>query len=108
MLVNEHTTGTGEIVTAFAAENRLATVVGERTVGRVLQNHLFRVGHGYSVSFPTIDYRTSQGARLEGNGVEPDIEVPFDPEAMRNGVDAQLNAAVSALYSGAVQRAAAG
>ena len=41
ILVNEHTAGSSEMITAFAAENRFGTVVGSRTAGRLLGgNHL--------------------------------------------------------------------
>jgi C-terminal processing protease CtpA/Prc len=55
------------------------------------------VGHGYRLAIPVVEYRTWRETRLEGNGVAPHISVPFDPEALRNGVDEQLNAAVAAL-----------
>jgi C-terminal processing protease CtpA/Prc len=35
MLVNEHTLSAGEMVAAFAEENRLAKIVGMRTGGQV-------------------------------------------------------------------------
>ncbi|MCL5669914.1 MAG: S41 family peptidase, partial [Acidobacteria bacterium] len=49
LLVNEHTASAGEMVVAFAAENKLATIVGSETAGRVLGGTGFKVGHGYLV-----------------------------------------------------------
>jgi len=36
ILVNEHTASAGEMVAAFAEENKLATIVGTKTPGRLL------------------------------------------------------------------------
>ena len=41
ILVNEHTASSSEMITAFAAENRLGTVVGSRTAGRLLGGNSF-------------------------------------------------------------------
>jgi C-terminal processing protease CtpA/Prc len=108
LLVNEHTASSSEMVTAFAAENGLATVVGARTAGRLLGSDSFGVGHGYRLAIPVVEYRTWRETRLEGKGVEPHVPVPFDPDALRNGVDEQLNAAVAALSGKANYRMATG
>jgi C-terminal processing protease CtpA/Prc len=108
ILVNEHTASSSEMVTAFAAENRLAAVVGSRTAGRLLGSDSFGVGYGYRLTIPVVEYRTWRDTRLEGNGVEPHVPAPFDVEAVRRGVDAQLNAAVAALADGATHRTATG
>jgi carboxyl-terminal processing protease len=108
ILVNEHTASSSEMVTAFAAENGLATVVGSRTAGRLLGSDSFRVGYGYRLALPVVEYRTWRDTRLERNGVAPDIEAPFDAEAQRSGVDTQLNAAIVALQAGVAHRMATG
>jgi carboxyl-terminal processing protease len=43
ILVNEHTSSAGEMVAAFAAENRLATIIGAKAPGRLLSGRTFRV-----------------------------------------------------------------
>ncbi len=97
ILVNEHTASSSEMVAAFASEYGLATVVGSRTAGRLLGSESFGLGKGYRLALPIVEYRTWRDTRLEGNGVIPHVEVPFDVEARRDGVDGQLNAAVAAL-----------
>ena len=108
LLVNEHTASSSEMVTAFAAENGLATIVGSRTAGRLLGNDSFSVGYGYRLALPIVDYRTWRETRLEGKGVEPHVSAPFDPEAFRNGEDPQLTAAVAAVSDRVAQRTAIG
>jgi C-terminal processing protease CtpA/Prc len=108
LLVNEHTASSSEMVTAFAAENGLATIVGSRTAGRLLGNDSFSVGYGYRLALPIVDYRTWRETRLEGKGVEPHLSAPFDPKAFRNGEDPQLAAAVAAVADRVAQRTAIG
>lgn len=94
MLVNEHTASAGEMITAFAAENRLATVVGDETAGRLLGGTGFKVGHGYLVILPKAAFYTWQGKCYEGHGVTPNVPVAWLPEAARDGKDNQLEKAI--------------
>jgi len=95
MLVNEHTLSAGEMVAAFAKENRLARIVGTRTGGQVLGGANFAVGHGFVIRFPAAAWYSSSGAVVEGCGVQPDVAVPLSIAALRNGSDNQLEAAVA-------------
>lgn len=52
VLVNEHTSGAGEMVAGFAKENNLAKIVGTRTAGRLLGGEGFKVGGGYITFLP--------------------------------------------------------
>jgi C-terminal processing protease CtpA/Prc len=94
ILVNEHSASAAEMVSAFAQENRLATLVGTRTAGRLVAASAFKVGHGYRVALPVAEYYTWAGARLEGVGVEPDVASPIEPEALTQGADPVLDAAL--------------
>ncbi len=94
LLVNEHSASSCEMVAAFASENKLATIVGTKTPGRLLGAHSFRVGNGYRIALPVVAYYTWNGTFLEGRGVTPDVEEPFSVTAIRNGRDAQLQRAI--------------
>ncbi len=52
VLVNEWTNSAAEMVAAFAAENGLATVVGQKTRGNVLGATNFKVGSDYWLRLP--------------------------------------------------------
>src|SRR5207249_1425563 len=82
ILVNEHTASAGEMVAAFAEENRLATIVGTKTAGRLLSGTTFRAGSGYIVSLPVADYLTWQGRLIEGKGVTPSSPVNLSPKQL--------------------------
>ena len=94
LLVNEHSASASEMVAAFAVENRLARIVGTSTPGRLVGSKAFKVGHGYFLILPVGAYMTWQGKRLEGQGIKPETEVPLSYDAISNGRDNQLEAAV--------------
>ena len=94
LLVNEHTASAGEIVCAFAAENKLAHVVGNQTAGRLLGGKGFRVRNGYLVILPAAAFLTWQGKSFEGAGIKPDVWVDWSPEAFRHGRDNQLEKSI--------------
>jgi carboxyl-terminal processing protease len=94
LLVNQHTTSGSEIVTGFAREHRLATIVGQQTAGRLFGWSTFRLEHGYRVVLPVSNYLTWEGKCFEGEGIRPDVEVSFSPDAAREGRDNQLEQAI--------------
>ena len=97
LLVNEWTNSAAEMVAGFAAENRLATIVGKQTAGNVLGAANFKVGSGYWVRLPIYGWYTSNGNCLEGKGVLPDVLVEVDPCRLNAGVDQQMNKAIEIL-----------
>ena len=94
LLVNEHTASAGEMVSAFAEENNLATIVGTKTPGRLLSGTAYKVGHGYILGLPVAAYLTWQGRMLENNGIVPKFQIELSRDALRDGRDTQLETAV--------------
>src|SRR6202165_3115347 len=94
ILINEWTNSAAEMVANFAAENRLATTVGQKTRGNVLGAMNFKVGGGYWLRLPVFGWFTSKGRSLEGNGVDPDILVEVSPDALAAGKDNQMTSAI--------------
>ena len=82
------------MIAAFAAENKLATIVGTETAGRLIPGSGFNVGDGYMLIMPKAAYITWCGQRYEGRGIKPDVEVGWSPHAFAIGRDNQMEAAV--------------
>jgi carboxyl-terminal processing protease len=80
ILVNQHTVSAGEMVAAFAAENRLATIVGSETAGRLIPGSGTHVGDGYMLIMPRAEYVTWKGSRFEGRGIKPDVKTETGAE----------------------------
>ncbi len=94
MVVNQHSASAAEMVAGFAAENKLATIVGTKTAGRLLSGGSFKVGQGYLLGLPVAAYLTWQGTLLEGKGVTPDTAVDLSYDALKQGRDNQLEKAI--------------
>jgi C-terminal processing protease CtpA/Prc len=94
LLVDRHTASAAEMVTIFAKENKLATIVGEKTAGRLLSATSVKVGHGFRLALPTSAYYTWSGTVLEGSPIEPDVVSEFDWRERRRGGDRQFDTAL--------------
>ncbi len=99
ILVNEWTNSAAEMVTSFAAEHDLATIVGTKTAGNVLGAANFKVGSGYWVRLPIFGWYTSSGESLDGKGVTPHIRVDVDPYELSAGVDQQMDKSLEVVYA---------
>lgn len=99
MLVNEQTVSACEIVSAFAAEDKLATIERTEAAGRLLGGSGFKVGHGYLVILPKAAFYTWQGKSYERHGIPPDFLVDWSPDAARDGKANQLERAVGVIKS---------
>ena len=104
LLVNRHTASAAEMIVAFARENNLATIIGEKTAGRLLSATSVKVGNGFRLALPTGAYYTWKGAVLEGTPIEPDELVAFDWRDRRSGRDRQLEYAIDHIRSVAVMK----
>jgi len=90
LLVDRHTASAAEMIVAFAMENKLAMIVGEKTAGRLLSATSVKVGNGFRLALPTGAYYTWKGSVLEGTPIEPDHVIEFDWRKRRLGRDQQL------------------
>ncbi|HEX5483691.1 MAG TPA: S41 family peptidase [Terriglobia bacterium] len=86
LLVNQHTASAGEMVCAFASENKLATIVGVQTAGRLLGGKGYKVGYGYLAILPGAAFFTWQGRSFEGQGVVPDLMVPWSDDIAEKAI----------------------
>lgn len=50
------------------------TLVGERSAGEMLSQTMFDLGEGFQLSLPIADYFSLGRGRIEGTGVDPDID----------------------------------
>ena len=100
LLVDRHTASAAEMVTIFAKENKLATVMGEKTAGRLLSATSVKVGHGFRLALPTGAYYTWNLTTLEGTPLEPDVLEEFSwKERRSSAADRALQKAVAELSS---------
>ena len=94
LLVDRHTASAAEMITVFAKENRLATIIGEKTAGRLLSATSVKVGHGFRLALPTGAYYTWNLTALEGTPLDPDVVSEFDWKVRQTGEDRALQRAL--------------
>ena len=75
LLVDETTTGAGERIAGFAADEHLAPLVGARTAGEVICSDSKAVGNDFFVRIPGRAWYTPARRLVEGTGIEPDVYV---------------------------------
>jgi len=97
LLVNRHTASAAEMIVAFARENKLADIIGEKTAGRLLSATSVKVGNGFRLALPTGAFHTWKDAILEGAPIEPNQTVEFDWRSRRSDYDKQLDYAMQTL-----------
>ncbi|HMP94066.1 MAG TPA: S41 family peptidase, partial [Phnomibacter sp.] len=76
ILTSQRTASTCEPLTYALQQRGHATVIGSHTAGAMLSAAAYYLPFGFMVSLPVADYYTYDGLRLEGHGVQPDIECP--------------------------------
>lgn len=99
VLVDHGTRSGKELVSRALQKSRRATLIGERTAGAVVAGQVLPLSDG-SLLFLAVQDILVDGERLEGVGVQPDIEVPA-ALPFAQGQDPQLEAALRPSRRGA-------
>jgi carboxyl-terminal processing protease len=99
MLVNGGTRSGKEVLAYGFKKNGFGQVIGERTAGALLAGTAFLLSDG-SLLIMAVEDAAVDGERVEGTGVPPSIEVPFDVRYAA-GKDPQLDKAIAVLANGA-------
>lgn len=74
ILTNEKTASTCEPIVYGLKQQKRATIIGQKTAGAMLNGEFFDLDKGFKMVIPTADYYTSDGFKIDQNGVKPDIE----------------------------------
>ena len=98
MIINEMSGSGGDALPWLFRKNGIGPLVGERTWGGLVGIGGYpKLMDGGTVTAPRWAIYGTQGQwEVENIGIPPDIEVPADPEQMRQGHDPQLERAVDA------------
>ena len=74
-----------------------SVVIGDRSPGSVGPAEIMPLPNGATLIYPVAQETTLDGTILEDHGVIPDIEVALDRALLAQGIDSQLEAAISYL-----------
>ena len=95
LLINNGSRSGKEVLAYGFKKNGYGQVIGERTAGALLAATAFMLSDG-SLLMLAVEDASIEGERLEGKGVTPTIEVPFDIRYAA-GKDPQLEKAIEFL-----------
>ncbi len=97
ILVDGQSVSPAEIFASGLQENKLATIIGERTAGEALPALSVSLPTGGAVIYPFASFQSPKGVILEGRGVEPTFSIPLERKSLLEGRDIQLEKAINFL-----------
>ena len=74
VLTSKWTASAAELATDALKSSNRATIIGEKTAGEMLSQKIYDVPGGFHLSLPIADYYSVVNGRIEGVGIQPDIE----------------------------------
>ncbi len=94
VLVNGYSASASEILAGAIKDYEMGTLVGTTTYGKGIVQRIIPFSDGTAVKLTVSKYYTPNGINIHGTGIDPDVEIEYDPEAAENGVDNQLDKAL--------------
>lgn len=92
VLVNEFSASATEIFAANLKYYKKAVIIGTKTFGKGTVQDILPLGNAGAVKLTIAEYITAGDYKVEGHGVEPDIEVDYQQQ-LSGDVDVILDAA---------------
>lgn len=97
VLTNGYSASASEILAGAVKDCGIGTLVGTTTYGKGIVQKVINLSDGSAVKLTVSNYFTPNGNNIHKIGIEPDVEVEFDAEQYKNGVDNQLEKAKEVL-----------
>lgn len=98
VLVDGNSASASEILAGAIKDYGIGTLVGTTTFGKGIVQRIMKLSDGSAVKLTVSNYFTPNGNNIHKIGIEPDVEVPFEPEPYaKDGTDNQLQEALRIL-----------
>ena len=97
VLTNGYSASASEILACAVKDYGIGTLVGTTTYGKGIVQKVINLSDGSAVKLTVSNYFTPNGNNIHKIGIDPDVEVEFDAEQYKNGVDNQLEKAKEVL-----------
>ncbi len=94
VLINEGSASASEILAGALRDNKGAPLVGKTSFGKGSVQVLESLSKGSSIKITVARWLTPSGKTIEGEGLEPDVEVEMTEEDYAAGRDPQLQKAI--------------
>jgi carboxyl-terminal processing protease len=100
ILVDGASASTSEILAGGLKDLGRARVFGSRTAAAALPSNFEMLPNGDGFQYAIANYISEGGKPLEGLGVTPDVETPLTRQALLDGKDPALDAAIAWIKNG--------
>ncbi|MFA7662292.1 MAG: S41 family peptidase [Patescibacteria group bacterium] len=97
ILVNGGSASASEIVSGALQDNKLATIIGEKTYGKGSVQSLNYLKDGSSIKLTIAKWLTPNGNQINGIGITPDVVIEMKSEDYENYLDPQMDKAFEIL-----------
>ncbi len=97
VLINGGSASGSEIVAGALKDHKLATLVGEKSFGKGSVQSLFPLEDGSSIKLTVALWLTPNQNQIDGQGIEPDVNVKLTDEDFNANKDPQLDKALEIL-----------
>lgn len=94
VLINQGSASASEIVAGAITDYNRGILLGKKTFGKGTVQTVIPMGDGSALRLTTARYYTPDGTFIHDEGIEPNVEVEFDPESEE---DKQLQNAIDLL-----------
>ena len=99
VLMNGNSASASEIYAGAIQDYDAGEIVGTQSYGKGVVQQIFDLKDGTSVKLTIAEYFPPSGRSINGKGITPDIEIPYEPDEENPDYDNQLEKAVEAVKS---------
>jgi carboxyl-terminal processing protease len=97
VLTNGYSASASEILAGAVKDYGIGKLVGTTTYGKGIVQRVINLSDGSAVKLTVSSYFTPAGNNIHKIGIEPDVEVEFDSDLYKEGIDNQLEKAKEVL-----------
>ena len=100
VLVNGNSASASEIFSGAVQDYGIGTIIGTTTYGKGVVQQLFPLSDDTIAKLTISEYFTPKGRNIDGIGIEPDIEIEYEPDETNPEADNQLEKAMETVRAG--------